>query len=104
MKTLERICTLNDFDIDDIQSVYSGIDGKCCCGCSGKHYYASAQAHRGNDIRGYAIDADEVSDRAIRRVWNILRAHADEVEWTNIGIGKHLSVVVGRRLYIAYIN
>ena len=47
-------------EVDKVVSVYSGRAHKCCCGCSGKHTYASEYAPYGKEIRGYPIDADEV--------------------------------------------
>lgn len=45
---------------------YSGKPG-CCCGCRGKHRYASSAAGRGKELRGYEISSDEISDVSIKR-------------------------------------
>lgn len=62
-----------------VKSVYSGRDGKCCCGCAGTHSTAKAQ---------------------ITRVVNVInRNRGDIVVGSN-----NVSVVVGTRLYIAYVQ
>jgi len=78
-------------------SVYSGKAGKCCCGCAGKHYYASASRDEAGSDRGYPVRDEEVSDRMVSRVLKILEEtpgveHEDEFD----------SVVIGNRLYVAY--
>ena len=62
---------------EKITSVYSGKNGKCCCGCSGKHYRDGPM---------------------VKKVVNIIQAHPEKMEQgTN-----HTAVVIGNRLYIAY--
>src|SRR3990172_4945351 len=41
--------------VADIQSVYSGINGRCCCGCSGKHSYASQYRELASKGIGYQV-------------------------------------------------
>ena len=91
MNTPVRITT------DKVMSVYSGKNGKCCCGCAGKHYYASQFQKQASEHRGYEVTDDEVSDRMVKRVVGIINAAASvEVE------PSFISAVVGERLYIAY--
>jgi len=62
-----------------VTRVYSGCDGKCCCGCSGKYYEA---------------DAAQAT-----RIINIINASAP----MDLEIGdNYTATVVGTRLYIAY--
>ena len=79
-------------------SVYSGRAGACCCGCAGKHYYASATRVQASHDRGYGVDDDEVNDKQVVRVLNIIKKNASALE-----VGRNnISVVVGKRLYVAY--
>ena len=67
---------------DEVTSVYSGRDGRCCCGCSGKHYDKGTPA----------------ADRMIRKVVRILNERLDEITYGS----NNVSVVVYERLYVAY--
>jgi hypothetical protein len=85
--------------IEDISSVYSGRPG-CCCGCRGKHTYASAHRKWASENRGYPVTADEVSDRTVKMiVGKIEKAPSDDVI---IDGSSNVSVEVGNRVYIAY--
>jgi hypothetical protein len=89
------------FNVNEIASVYSGKDGKCCCGCSGKHYYASAHRAEASKHRGYEVSDEEVSNRMVTRVANILSgAAADEIKRNSECC---YSTVVGKRVYIVYL-
>lgn len=87
-------------DRSKVISVYSGINGKCCCGCSGKHYYASTKVEEGTKKRGYQVTFDEINDNMITRICNLIDFHL------NIGdvedLVSCLSVVIGKRVYITY--
>ena len=37
MKTLKTAADILTLDIHDVKQVYSGRNGRCCCGCSGTH-------------------------------------------------------------------
>lgn len=80
----------------DISSVYSGKDGKCCCGCAGKHTYASATREAAGKHRGYPITDDEVNNATVRLIVSKMNAAGPEED------GNHYHVTVGSRLYIAY--
>jgi hypothetical protein len=80
-----------------IISVYSGIDGKCCCGCAGKHRYASAYRKLASKVRGYEVTDEEISDRSVKIISNkILNNKNSEHN------GDHSSLVSGQRILIAY--
>jgi hypothetical protein len=91
--------------LENVASVYSGIDGRCCCGCSGKHTYASAHQAWGSKNRGYKVEDDQVSDRTVKMVVNkIDRAVAAGVKPYDHDPKELVSVTLGRRLYIAYMK
>lgn len=94
---------IDQIKLEDVKSVYSGKDGHCCCGCSGNHRYASAHAARAGKERGYAIDAHEINDKQVRRVFHILKEHSADAEYSTFVGSAHASVVIGARLYIVYI-
>lgn len=86
--------------IEQVSSVYSGRDGKCCCGCSGKHRYASAHREWAGENRGYKVSDEDVSDRSVKLLVNKMNAH--------LGVayceGDHYVLVLGQRLYLAYLK
>jgi len=87
-------------DVDDVISVYSGKTGACCCGCSGKHSYASKYRARGG-ARGYMQDSD-ISDLTVKRiVGKINRSYMSEPQTTSL-CEQYMTAVIGKRLYIAY--
>lgn len=63
---------MSGFKVEDVVSVYSGKAGKCACGCSGKHRYAAAHRALAGERRGYAVADDEVNDRQVRKVANLV--------------------------------
>jgi hypothetical protein len=89
-----------DLTAQDVLSVYSGVNGRCCCGCAGKHSFNSQYRAEGAKRRGYAVDDEDVNDRMIARVLNVLRkADPASVEVDD----EYVSTVVGNRLYVAYL-
>jgi len=91
--------TIQTIEISDVLSVYSGRDGKCCCGCSGKHTYRKATQTAGSANRGYAVDDKEVNDSVATKVLNIVKANEGSADKD----GSNVSVVVGKRLYVVYL-
>lgn len=87
----------NKITREEVISVYSGKDGACCCGCAGKHYYVTEALGNGKTIRGYEIDANEISEKMVKKVIKIIN-EASVVE----DDGDNISTVVGSRLYVAY--
>ena len=68
--------------IDTVKSVYSGKDGKCCCGCAGKH-------------------SDDQKQKT--RIINILnKADPKAVDRDDNGV--YAATVIGTRVYIVYFN
>lgn len=92
-------------DVANVAQVYSGAALMCCCGCKGKHTYASRVAADGVALRGYAIDPADVNDRVVRRhVATINRVLAGAVPGGAVDVvtATHVAVTVGARWYIAY--
>ena len=50
-------------DISNIAKVYSGKDGRCMCGCSGKYSYTASGAVEQNP--GYDV-SDSVNERSVK--------------------------------------
>ena len=84
-------------DRSAVKSVYSGINGKCCCGCSCKHTYASVHVIEAGWSRGYPVQADEVNDKTVNLICNTVEKLP--IEQTN---DVCISAVCGKRLYIVY--
>lgn len=59
-------------DLEKVVSVYSGKAGECCCGCSGKHTYASKYKNQGAFLRGYDFSENEISDAIVKRHVNTI--------------------------------
>jgi hypothetical protein len=85
-------------NLSSVQSVYSGKAGKCCCGCAGKHTYASATREQAGKDCGYVITDDEVSDKTVKLIVGKLQALDFEV------CGGYVHATDGGRLYIAYLT
>lgn len=95
-----------NFDIQslvpgDILSVYRGKAGRCCCGCAGKHSYASKTREIAGKGRGYAISDDEVNDKAIVRILRKVQANEEKAV---IDESSHVAVKEGSRLFVVYFN
>ena len=94
---------MNQIKLEKVLSVYSGINGKCCCGCSGKHTYSSTRREEAGKDRGYEIEDDEVNDRTVKMMVNKINK---QIELGNVLDNNEdlVSCVVGQRLYIAYLK
>jgi hypothetical protein len=99
-------------DLNKIQSAYSGRNGACACGCSGKHWYPKRNIGRGLEVRGYEIWPDEVSDSQIKRIANVIVKVAtaqqsdgwdkDRDGWIDMMTPDWVAAVKGTRQYIVY--
>lgn len=87
-------------ELGAVVSVYSGKPG-CCCGCRGKHTYASAHRELGGKRRGYAVDDDEVNDAVVHRHLNTINAAIERGEAEDGGT--YVAYETVGRLYIAYL-
>lgn len=81
----------------DVVSVYSGKDGKCCCGCAGRYYYAKATRVAAGKARGYKVTDDEINDGMITRIVRLMNKTPEAIEWDD----EYAALVVGGRLYMA---
>lgn len=71
-----------NIDINTVKSVYSGKDGKCCCGCAGTHW--------------------KNTDDNMRNVKRIVKKIENATELDNGG--SYIAAVEGSRLYIVYFD
>ena len=71
--------TVSDLSINDINRVYSGKAGRCCCGCSGK----------------YSSD-----DKAKRRLLRLLNENPSAIDRGS----NYIAVELGTRIHIAYFD
>lgn len=90
---------MQNVQLENVSSVYSGINGRCCCGCSGKHTYAAQHVEWASDNRGYPVTPDEVNDRTVKLVVNKINAANAVATFPGL-----VSIVIGRRIYIAYLK
>lgn len=93
--------SINDIQVDDVISVYSGKDGACCCGCSGKHTYHPKYIGD-TRVRGYKIDKEECNLRTIKMILNKIKKNIDPQE--TIQMGGEIFTIIGKRLYVAYLD
>lgn len=94
---------LKDLTPDDVMSVYSGRNGRCCCGCSGNHRYNSKYRDAAGKRRGYELDDEDVSDYQVRRVLKIVqREPRPDPDLEHTQPSNHYSAVIGQRLYVVY--
>ena len=64
---------------EDVESVYSGKNHKCCCGCAGNHRYNSLYAEAADKSRGYALDVEDVNDKQVRKVLKLNQTNLQDV-------------------------
>lgn len=89
----------------DVEHSYNGKARKCCCGCSGTHLYPSAKLQQNAERRGYKVDPDEVSDRAVARaLGRVKKAAREEPKSVTICSGSHIAYETDTRLTIIYMG
>jgi hypothetical protein len=72
----------NDFTkrkLEDVVSVYSGKPG-CMCGCLGIYKYSSIHQEYASENRGYKVEESEISDIAVKRMFNKFAKNLDQVK------------------------
>lgn len=90
---------MDKMPLSRIASVYSGKPGRCCCGCSGKYSYASKHSKWSSKDRGYEVQADEISDRSVKIIYNkIMSFPESELDWND----DRVSIDTDTRRYILY--
>jgi len=103
-----------------VLSAYSGEANTCCCGCAGEHRYQLGLEEIAGNSRGYSVDSEDVSDRAIntrvnkisRAIYELgfenlslanIRRATEELEIKTIQVGDdHICFDSGTRWTIAY--
>jgi hypothetical protein len=83
--------------VENIMKVYSGRKGKCACGCSGTYRYASVHREMGAIYTGREIDDEDVNDKQVRKVVNIINKNLENAEVDKDGV----TLTIGERLYFA---
>jgi len=58
--------------LQDISCVYVGKPEFCMCGCAGKYYYTTLHTDWSAGNRGYKIDKNEVNDKKVQKVFDIM--------------------------------
>lgn len=81
----------------DIMSVYSGVNGKCCCGCSGKHTTNPLYRALRSEERGYQVDDEECNAKTVKAILNKIKKNADQMNEGDYQPGDFVSVVIGKR-------
>lgn len=100
---------LQAFTTDDVISVYSGKPG-CSCGCRGTYRYASAAVADGTATQhvGYAVGADAVNDRQVKKVLGLVQraaaAQSKDVEYGPNNVALNVRDAAGEvvRVYVVY--
>jgi hypothetical protein len=95
----------------DIVSVYSGVNGKCCCGCSGKHTTNPLYKALSGEERGYPVDDEECNAKKVKAILNKIKKWTAAHDWsgaTELSVEDgYVSIVSPEtragRLYIAYL-
>ena len=86
-----------------VGQVYSGVAGKCCCGCAGRHSYSKLYREAGGLRRGYAVDEDEVSDRSVSIVLGKISRAMAAGPSQNVSLEKtYAAYETETRQYVAY--
>jgi hypothetical protein len=84
-------------DLSKVRQVYSGKPNKCCCGCAGKHTYASAASDVAAKRNGI------VSDRSVKTIVNKINALLADGSAVETCVREDfISVETETRLYVAY--
>lgn len=91
-----------DLVYEDVKRVYSGMAGKCCCGCSGTYRYTLRGAMAAC-VMADAPDPREVNDVQGRKVFKTVVADPD-VEPGRLAPGGYVCRTVGKRFYVVYLN
>jgi len=90
---------IQEIQENQVLSVYSGIDGRCCCGCSGKHTYNPLWKEIAQEDHGGRLDDEEFSSRSIKIILNKIKK-ASNVD----DEGDYIATVTDTgRLLVAYL-
>lgn len=81
-----------------VAMVYSGKLNTCCCGCAGTYSYNPTFQAEASKDRGYEVVAEELNQKAITRIVNLINMHQSEVEVLDDYL---FTLELGKRLYMA---
>jgi hypothetical protein len=99
----QMIALVNQLQVADVASVYSGKNGRCCCGCSGKYSYNPAWSDFSSESRGYALHQDEFNVTMVKKVLRLLKENVlnGEVELlSDADQPMQFTLELGERLYM----
>ncbi len=86
-------------DLNNVEHVYRGARGACCCGCCGHHIYHSKSAHLSQ--RGYDVSEGEIDDELFELTIQEINDRNQTVEEGLVS--DHVFVESGDELLIAYL-
>ena len=87
--------------VDNVEHVYVGAKGACCCGCSGNHIYHSKGTRL--DQNGYEVSEGEIDDEVFENTIDVINNSPDREENEGLVDG-FISVETGDELLIAYLR
>ena len=89
------------FTYEEVEQVYQGKAGHCCCGCAGKHTLNPMFFKEGDTYHGCAVSGRQLSSRIVKNVVNRLNSNPELIEKA---LDVCYSVTVGTRIYIVYLR
>lgn len=100
---MDNKVNIETLTVEQVVSVYSGKAGKCCCGCAGKHRYPAAKRAEASKSRGYPVRDNEINDRQVSKVLNLVKEHAGKEGIETTTDETYASVEVDGRMYTVYV-
>ena len=98
-ETIDAIMALTP---NDIEKVYKGKEGKCCCGCSGRYFYNKAHQKLGSDRRGYEVEDKECNNRKVLEVLKKVQDNVMTLTEDDYDHGNHVTFYENGKMFIAY--
>jgi hypothetical protein len=92
---------MDQINVNDVASVYSGKSHTCYCGCAGTHTYNPAHVEWAGKNRGYAIESTEVNLKTVKRIVNKLNKSFSELSVID---DKIFTLTVGNHDYTVYMR
>ena len=86
-------------DVTQVRSVYSGLSGRCSCGCNGKYTYASQYRTDSEKRLGYQLTDDQINDRVVKMIFNRVAKNPDHIDENILSYFDN-----GRRIWIVYFD